>query len=169
MTVEDPVGGETPKTYVRARPRYRETLTTPRTSRFWGGPTTLAPATRICLTLLLVALLPWGPFTAVSVFYLLAYLPIATVVLVATWGRGSVGPSPLFPRSREATTPRTMRSRTTKAQVPKATVAFYGTLALVFLALVAVWIRGGDVARFTVVSVACFASVVTWFSWTLKR
>lgn len=61
-------------------------------SRVRAGPTTFGLWGRCALTALVLAMLPWGSFTATSLFYLIGYLPVAGILLAAIWRREAVGP-----------------------------------------------------------------------------
>jgi len=61
-------------------------------SRVRSGPTTLGLWGRVTCTAIVLFFLPWGPFTLVTVLYLLAYMPIAAILLAAIWRRDVVGP-----------------------------------------------------------------------------
>lgn len=61
-------------------------------SRVRRGPTTLGLWGRVTCTAIVLFFLPWGPFTFVTVLYLVAYMPIAAILLAAIWRRDVVGP-----------------------------------------------------------------------------
>jgi len=60
-------------------------------SRVRGGPTTFGLWGRVGMTAFVLAWLPWVHLGFVSVLYLLAYVPIASVLLWAIWRRDVVG------------------------------------------------------------------------------
>ena len=61
-------------------------------SRVRSGPTTLGLWGRVTCTAIVLFFLPWGPFTFVTVLYLVAYMPIAAILLATIWRRDVIGP-----------------------------------------------------------------------------
>lgn len=62
-------------------------------SRVRGGATTFGLWGRVVLTALVLFFLPWGRFNYTTVMYLVAYLPIAGLLLRSIWRRDVVGPA----------------------------------------------------------------------------
>ena len=96
-------------------------------------------------TAIVLFFLPWGPFTFVTVLYLVAYMPIAAILLATIWRRDVIGPIETSSVAHTVSTLATIRvcaSAVGIALVGVALVAGAGPLGYVpsapFL-LVAVW------------------------------
>ena len=110
-----------------------------------SGPTTLGLWGRVTSTAIVLFFLPWGPFTFVTVLYLVAYMPIAAILLATIWRRDVIGPIETSSVAHTVSTLATIRvcaSAVGIALVGVALVAGAGPLGYVpsapFL-LVAVW------------------------------
>jgi hypothetical protein len=62
-------------------------------SRTRGGPTSFGLLGRLAVTGVVIALLPWGMIGSLALVYLVGYLPVAFVVLRATWAATPVDPN----------------------------------------------------------------------------
>jgi hypothetical protein len=71
-------------------------LERPTYSRVRRGATTFGLWGRLALTAVVLFWLPWGVFTPMTLFYLVAYLPIATLLLAGIWRKDQVGPTSAF-------------------------------------------------------------------------
>lgn len=68
----------------------RPTLTRAEYSRWKKGPTSFGPATKIALTVLVVAMLPFGGALGMQLLYAIAYVPFAMLVLWGLWRKQQV-------------------------------------------------------------------------------
>jgi hypothetical protein len=68
-------------------------LEEPTYSRVRPGTTAFGLWGRLALTAVVLFWLPWGIFTPKTLFYLIAYLPIAALLLAGIWRRDLVGPA----------------------------------------------------------------------------
>ena len=76
---------------LRPELRPRAELTKAEYSRWKAGPTSFGPVTKIALTVLILALLPFGGALGMQLLYLIAYLPIALLMLWGLWRKQQVG------------------------------------------------------------------------------
>ena len=60
-------------------------------SRWKGGPTSFGPATKIAITVFVLALAPVGGVIAYQVLFFICYIPIAALILWGTWRKQQVG------------------------------------------------------------------------------
>jgi len=68
-------------------------LESPTYSRVRPGATAFGLWGRLALTAIVLFWLPWGVFTPMTLFYLVAYVPLAGLILVGIWRRDLVGPT----------------------------------------------------------------------------
>jgi peptidoglycan/LPS O-acetylase OafA/YrhL len=137
----------------------------PRTSRWHAGPTTFGPVGRIVTTAIVLAFAPWhgltgfgDPLAALTLWWLLGWAAMATLVLRHVWRRERVvetpGRTPLSVREAMARRfPRLGRS----IEVPRVVVATAVGLVLL-VAVVVIWSTSDASGRYYVVAVGVAAA-----------
>jgi hypothetical protein len=76
---------------LRPELRPRPALKRAEYSRWKKGPTSFGPATKVVLTVIIVALAPLSGALGMQVLYLIGYLPIALLLLWGLWRKQQVG------------------------------------------------------------------------------
>lgn len=68
----------------------RQRLKRPEYSRWAGGPNSFGPVVKTAITIVVLAFAPLGVPTGETLLYLVAYLPIAALILWGTWRKERV-------------------------------------------------------------------------------
>ena len=112
-------------------------------SRVRAGATTLGLWGRVLLSVLVLALAPWGTLGIASLLYLFGYVPIALLVLRHIWRRDFVGPETDAGIVHHVATVRGLRIGSLVVGTILVTVALsIGTVALGYLPAIAFLVVG---------------------------
>lgn len=139
---------------------------TPRTSRWRAGATTFGPAGRIAITVVLLALFPWGGVgglsaaSALQLYFLLGWAFLATLVLRHVWRRERV-PDDAPPSWVERFRVRHPRLGSRVELGPTGLVLI--TLIAVSVAVIA-WVNLDDVDRYVWASLAIVTGVAAFLA-----
>ena len=76
---------------LRPQLRPRQEIKRAEYSRWKGGPTSFGPATKVILTVIILAFAPVSGALGMQLLYLIAYLPIALILLWGIWRKQQVG------------------------------------------------------------------------------